>query len=131
MLPTTEEAAGELRRFRLMPRITPHVRHRAKYIDVPVGPEHAFVFTRDGGATGRRASTLTEFVRAVVESPPSLIAEHLGRFDFSRWIADVYGDQPLARELRELEDRHRLGMVLDPNERVVELVRARYEMDGD
>ena len=35
-LPVTEEAGGALRLFTIAPRLTPHVRHREKYVDVPV-----------------------------------------------------------------------------------------------
>ena len=34
-LPITAEAAGDLRLFTMAPRLTPHVRHREKYVDVP------------------------------------------------------------------------------------------------
>ncbi len=43
-LPVTGDGAGELRRIRLAPRRTPHVRHRTKYLDVPVPEGKAFVF---------------------------------------------------------------------------------------
>ena len=36
-LPVTEESGGRLIQFTLGPRLTPHVRHRQKYVDVPVG----------------------------------------------------------------------------------------------
>src|SRR5690606_29713064 len=36
VLPVTEEARGDVSRLRLTPRLTPHVRHLSKYIDVPV-----------------------------------------------------------------------------------------------
>ena len=35
-LPLTDESGGELRLFAVAPRLTPHVRHRQKYVDVPV-----------------------------------------------------------------------------------------------
>ena len=45
-LPVTEECGGELRIFTMAPRLTPHVRHRDKYADVPVPDPRAFVFGR-------------------------------------------------------------------------------------
>ena len=51
-LPVTEEAGGDVRRIRLSPRLTPHVRHLSKYIDIPVPESRAFVFWRDGSPTG-------------------------------------------------------------------------------
>ena len=34
LLPGIEEAGGKLRRFQLSPRLTVHVRHKAKYVDL-------------------------------------------------------------------------------------------------
>jgi len=36
LLPGAEEAHGQVRRFQLAPRLTAHVRHCAKYLDMPV-----------------------------------------------------------------------------------------------
>ena len=47
-LPITEETGGELRLFTIAPRLTPHVRHREKYVDVPVSSYRAFVFNANG-----------------------------------------------------------------------------------
>jgi hypothetical protein len=52
LLPGTLETGGSLKRFRVAPRLTAHVRHRLKYADVPVGIEKEFVFTQDGRPTG-------------------------------------------------------------------------------
>ena len=43
----TDEAGAELRRFIIGERLTPHVRHRQKYVDVPVSDSLAFVFGSD------------------------------------------------------------------------------------
>jgi hypothetical protein len=40
-LPITEEASGEVRLFTIGHRLTPHVRHREKYVDVPVTESRA------------------------------------------------------------------------------------------
>jgi hydroxymethylpyrimidine pyrophosphatase-like HAD family hydrolase len=45
LLPGAEESCGRLTRIRLVQRLTSHVRHRAKYMDVPVANHHAFAFT--------------------------------------------------------------------------------------
>lgn len=126
LLSAAEEAGGAVRRIRLIPRLTPHVRHRAKYIDVPVSARHAFVFTSTHRPTGVRARTLQEFVTVVCALATGVLEGHLRRHDFSRWIADVYGDIPLSRELCELEEAFAIGRVLDPAERIAELVRDRY-----
>jgi hypothetical protein len=126
VLPITDEAEGELRRIRLAPRLTPHVRHLAKYIDIPVPDRRAFVFWRDGAHAGIRARTLREFVDAI-EASPALVEGHLRRNDFSRWVAEVFGDYPLAIELRRLEEQYRSGRLDDSAAAVSQIVRSRYE----
>jgi hydroxymethylpyrimidine pyrophosphatase-like HAD family hydrolase len=46
LLPNASEARGSIQHIHLSPRLTRHVRHREKYLDVPVLARHAFVFTR-------------------------------------------------------------------------------------
>ncbi|MEX1128116.1 MAG: HAD hydrolase family protein [Vicinamibacterales bacterium] len=125
-LPVTEESGGALVQFTLGPRLTPHVRHRDKYVDVPVGDNRAFVFGAGGEMHPHRARTLREFV-AGLESRRE-IDGYLRRGDFSRWIADVFGDQPLAIELQELEARHRLTPTPATRAAIIHAVRARYDL---
>ena len=127
VLPITDESGGELRRIRLVPRLTPHVRHLAKYLDIPVLPSRAFVFWNDGAPTGTRAGTLREFVHAVETSVEPVLAGHLLRGDFSRWVEDVFGDYPLAVELRRLETRYRAGTLGEPAAALGQTIRSRYE----
>jgi hypothetical protein len=126
-LPITEEAEGEVRRIRLAPRLTPHVRHQAKYVDIPVPNGRAFVFWHDGKPAGRRARTLREFAAALDETPVAALQGHLRRGDFSRWIADVFGDYPLAKTVRGLEEDYRAGILPEVAPGVVEAIRQRYQ----
>jgi hypothetical protein len=126
-LPITEETQGNLVLFTLGPRLTPHVRHREKYVDVPVIEPHAFVFTPNGHHSGHRARTLREFV-AELERPDSNLDAYLRRGDFSRWIAEVFGDHALAGELRTLETRYRTTPDPDTVMEVVSAIRARYDL---
>jgi len=126
-LPLTEEAGGDVRRIRLAPRITPHVRHLAKYIDIPVPEGRAFVFWRDGSPTGRRARTLREFVALVEQLPVSVLDGHFRRGDFSNWITEVFGDYPLAKAIKEIEGQYRAGNVTDVATGLVQAIRERYE----
>ena len=127
LLPVAEEAHGDVRRFRLAPRLTPHVRHQAKYIDIPVPETRAFVFWRDGHQTPRRACTLREFVELVEGSADAALDGHLRRGDFSRWIAGVFGDFPLAGTVRQLEQDYARGRASGMAAAVAEAVRGRYE----
>ncbi len=125
--PGVTESEGRLRRIRLAERLTPHVRHRMKYLDVPVPDPHAFMFRERGHTTGERAHTLKEFIDILGRTAPERIHEHIQRSDFSRWIADVFGDRLLATTVRSLEDNYRLNRVPDINDAVSQAVRLRYE----
>jgi hydroxymethylpyrimidine pyrophosphatase-like HAD family hydrolase len=129
-LPVTEEAAGELRLFTIARRLTPHVRHRDKYVDVPVSSHRAFVFNANG-QPGRRIRTLRQFVSELEHTPQSLLAGYIVRGDFSRWIADVFGDRALAGELRALERRYRAGSREETVAEMASAVRGRYDLAED
>jgi hypothetical protein len=125
LLPGAEEAHGVLRRFRLAPRLTTHVRHRSKYADMPVLDAHAFVFS-DGGP-GPRARSLRELTMLLAAQPEESLSGHFGRRDFSRWMTDVFRDQPLAARLRQIE-----SAAVEPREAaelIVQAIRARYELE--
>jgi hypothetical protein len=123
-LPVTAEAEGRLRRFTLGPRLTPHVRHRGKYIDVPIAASRAFVFD-----AGTRATTLRQLVDALERFEPSALAGFVVRGDFSRWIRHVFGDYPLAVELETLEARYRHDEHIDVIPEMARAIRGRYSVD--
>jgi hypothetical protein len=127
VLPQAISKATGLRRIRLAPRLTPHVRHLSKYIDIPVPDGRAFVFWRDGSPTGRRARTLREFVAVLEQFPAAAFDGHLRRSDFSSWIANVFGDYPLANAVRQVENDYRIGGILNVAASIVEAIRSRYE----
>ena len=124
-LPMTSETEGEVRVFTMARRLTPHVRHREKYGDVPVAEDRAFVFE----ATGQRASTLRAFVSVLSASTSEALAGHLRRGDFSRWIRDVFGDHALAAALDTQEARYRIDGDADAVPDIVNAVRSRYDLD--
>lgn len=129
-LPITEEAGGELRLFTIAPRLTPHVRHREKYVDVPVSAYRAFVFNANGQPV-HRVRTLRQFVSELESTPPPLLAGYIVRSDFSRWIGDVFGDRALAGELRALEQRYRTGLGEETLPAMANAVRGRYDLAED
>jgi hydroxymethylpyrimidine pyrophosphatase-like HAD family hydrolase len=130
-LPVTAEAEGELRLFTLAPRLTPHVRHRHKYVDVPVGHHRAFVFPRDGFPMTTHAGTLRQFVTELESLPPATWMPYVLRHDFSRWIDDVFGDNALAAEIRSLEDRHAAAASSETAAEIAGAIRARYDLLDD
>jgi hypothetical protein len=127
VLPVTEEVHGQVRRIHLKPRLTPHVRHLAKYIDIPVSDSRAFMFSSHASVPQERARTLNEFVSIVERSSPARLDGHLRRGDFSRWIRDVFGDYPLAQAIERIEREHLLGVAKEMSGRLAQAVRGRYE----
>jgi hypothetical protein len=130
LLPGAEESQGRVRRFQLAPRLTSHVRHQSKYLDMPVLEAQAFVFT-DNGRQGPRARTLKDFVGLLAALPPERLHAHLARHDFSRWLADVFRDHPLAAHVRDLEARIALEDTKDIAANIAQSIRARYETAVD
>jgi hydroxymethylpyrimidine pyrophosphatase-like HAD family hydrolase len=127
LLPGAQEAAGRLRRFHLAARLTAHVRHQSKYLDMPVAESEAFVFSGDG-RPGPRAHTLKAFLGLLHTLPEQQLEGHLLRHDFSRWIEDVFRDRPLASHLRGVESRIDIDAVRDVVPAVMQAIRARYEI---
>ena len=113
--------------FTIGQRLTPHVRHRQKYVDVPVSAHRAFVF-RANGQGEHRTRTLRQFVSELEHTPPTLLAGYVTRGDFSRWIGDVFGDLALASELRALEEQYRAGFREETLPEMAGAVRSRYDL---
>jgi hydroxymethylpyrimidine pyrophosphatase-like HAD family hydrolase len=124
-LPITDEAGGRLVQFTLGSRLTPHVRHREKYVDVPVSESRGFSF--DHGR--RRARTLRQFVSELERLDDA--SDFLRRGDFSKWIADVFGDHALAAEVGDIERAQRTHPDPEAVRAIIDAVRSRYELNGD
>jgi hypothetical protein len=122
LLPGTLETGNSLRRFRVAPRLTAHVRHRLKYADVPVGLEQEFVFTRGGRPTGERARTVRDLLAALPKLPDDVVQGHLARGDFRRWIEEVFGDRELGAAILHLER----GDVSNARDTLVRVIADRY-----
>jgi hydroxymethylpyrimidine pyrophosphatase-like HAD family hydrolase len=130
-LPVTTEAGSNLQVFTIGERLTPHVRHRQKYVDVPVGDAQAFVFHPNGRGRTSRAHTLREFVMVLDELDLTQADGYLRRGDFSRWIADVFGDRALARELQKHEREYVQSRSEDAVTRIAAAVKSRYELTAE
>ena len=130
LLPGAQEAHGKLQRFKFLPRLTSHVRHRSKYLDVPMPEGREFVFTANGGPVRPPARTLREFVTALGTVPGAVVDGHARREDFSQWIAEVFHDHPLASDIREVEERYRIGQVRDLRAELVKAIHERYDVES-
>ena len=122
----TKWVEGRLRRFRLLPRLTPHVRHREKYFDVHVIPGQEFVFTKNGRATGLPARSLAELAALLEDHSAESLGEHARRGDFSRWIANVFHDHRLASDVRKIEQQYRLSHLGDVRQPIAALILDQY-----
>jgi hydroxymethylpyrimidine pyrophosphatase-like HAD family hydrolase len=127
LLPGAEESHGVIRRFQIAPRLTSHVRHRSKYLDMPVAEPHAFVFAANSGS-GPRARSLKDFVDVLERLPDADLVPYLRRHDFSRWLEHVFRDCPLATHIRTIENRVATDRARDLVNDIARAVRARYEM---
>jgi hydroxymethylpyrimidine pyrophosphatase-like HAD family hydrolase len=127
LLPGSAEASGRVRQFQIAPRLTAHVRHQSKYLDMPVGDGQAFVFST-GGRPGARALTLKAFTGLLLTLPGDLAEGHVRRHDFSRWLDDVFRDHPLAAHVRGIEARVQTDGIREIVEAIAQAIRARYEL---
>ncbi len=130
LLPGLQETGLQCLTFKLFPRLTSHVRHKAKYLDVQLLAEQGFWFTDGGGTLAGPARTLKEFLALLQLASPSVLVGHAHREDFSRWIADVFHDHALASEIRKVEQRFRLGHLHGLTESIAKLVSERYEFSA-
>jgi hypothetical protein len=128
ILPRAAKDGDMPQRFTIVQRLTPHVRHRAKYLEVPISAERAFHFTCNGKAIGDPARTLKEFVHMQERLPAEALEGHAQRGDFSRWIAKVFGDQPLAAAIRKVEEQFRRGREQSLSQALVKPIRDRYDL---
>jgi len=78
LMPGALRPSDSLKRFRVAPRLTAHVRHREKYADVPVCPDQEFVFTQAGRPTGRRARSVRDLLSTLPALPDDVKAISCG-----------------------------------------------------
>jgi len=128
LLPGAQQTEGRPVRFRLSPRLTSHVRHKTKYLDVQLTRAHAFVFTDNGKQVGPPVRSLKEFICALEHLPLAVLEGHARRGDFSRWISDVFHDHLLGSAIRKVEQRYRLGHIQNLHSSLAYSIKERYEL---
>ena len=132
LLPGSTEAEGRFRRFDLFPRMTSHVRHKAKYMDVELIEGQAFVFTNeDGSWAGAPARSLKEFCVSLKNYPLQVLARHAERGDFSEWIEEVFHDHLLGSQMRKIEQRQKAGHERNLADSLLKAVNERYEFSSN
>ena len=121
----------QLRRFRLLPRLTTHVRHREKYFDFDVVGGQEFVFTENGKPIGSPARSLGQFAKLLQGYSANSLGDHARRGDFSRWIANVFRDHRLASDVRKIEQQYRLNHLGDVRQPIAALILNQYGGPAD
>jgi len=115
-------------RFRLLFRLTAHIRHKTKYLDVQLTEDRSFVFTDHGKPVGSAARSLKDFVCALETIPLPVLEAHARQGDFSRWVSDVFHDHVLGSAIRKVEQRYRLGHIRNLYSSLAYSVEERYEL---
>ena len=115
-------------RFRLLFRLTAHIRHKTKYLDVQLTEDRSFVFTDHGKPVGPAARSLKDFVCALETIPLPVLEAHARQGDFSRWVSDVFHDHVLGSAMRKVEQRYRLGHIRNLYSSLAYSVEERYEL---
>ncbi|GIH96943.1 HAD hydrolase family protein [Planobispora siamensis] len=127
-LPTGEflllRLSGEPVRARLIPPEGERQRHRRKYAAGDLGEENSFYFRGPQEALNLRAGNLTAFCQLAEGVDDGTWEYHLGRGDYSRWMAGSVKDEELAAEVAEVEKAG--GSADETRRRVGELIENRY-----
>jgi hydroxymethylpyrimidine pyrophosphatase-like HAD family hydrolase len=123
LVPADAGCAGAVS-FQAAPRRTEHVRHRRKYTDIAVVPDHNFLFRAPDGRLLARAATLAEFARAIEALDEAVVRDHAIRRDFSRWLFDVFQERRLGRQVRQIEQRGGRGDVRHVRQALIRLLSA-------
>jgi hypothetical protein len=131
LMPGLDEAVRDPRPFRASIRQTQHVRHRHKYLDVPIRTGREFRFVFGDGSSGPVARSLQELVDVLGAESTERIAQHIRRGDLSRWIREVLRDETLAASVTAQEARWRIDPMVDFNGSVIHAVRGRYQVADD
>jgi hydroxymethylpyrimidine pyrophosphatase-like HAD family hydrolase len=115
------------RPFTIAPRISPHVRHQHKYMTAPLPLERRFYFHTLGEAG--IAATLDEFSRHLRHCDPAILAYHVSRGDFSRWVTGTLADHTLGRQVAAIErdlSQHHAAALERARQQIMHAIDSRY-----
>jgi hypothetical protein len=90
--------------FTMGTRRTAHLRHEHKYDRAGADPARRFYFrTEPDAPTGAVAASLAELEAELARCDEGVLRHHCPSGDFSRWVAGVFRDGPLAADLAAAE----------------------------
>lgn len=116
--------------FSVGARETAHMRHWHKYSGGQLSADRRFYFRRDlDTPTGTSVGSIGELGRALRSCGDDMIVAHHSRHaDFSRWVAEVLGDPPLAAAIADVEYAVRSGTASTAEGRsmLIALINDRY-----
>jgi hypothetical protein len=122
----TDAAAKPWQVFTPRERITRHAHHARKYADTRLPDDKAFRFVDADGPI--IVHNMIEFYQAIQSLPLASLRHHLNSGDFSRWVAEVLGDQQLARGLRKIERITPAGATPDRAE-ILAHIKDQYSIE--
>lgn len=115
--------------FTIGQRETAHMRHWHKYTGGHLDPQRRFYFRRDADTpTGTTAANAGELEHQLRTCDDAVIVHHCQHGDFSRWVADVLGDPPLAAAIAAAENAVRAGTAgaAEARASLTSAIRQRY-----
>ncbi len=101
------------------------IRHRRKYAFGSLADSKTFYFRGPEGRLNLRAANLMTFAELAKGVDDDTWLFHLRRGDYSRWFAQMVGDEELAQEAHAVERDEGLTAA-EGRERIVDAIAARY-----
>lgn len=110
---------------RVQPAASEIRRHRRKYAEGKLAPDHSFFFKGPAGKLNLRAHNLNMFIQIAEGLDDETWLYHLRRGDYSQWVREAIKDEALANEVREIEKDGKEGP-LKTRTAVIEAINRRY-----
>ncbi len=117
---------------RVQPPATEVRRHKRKYAEGKLGPDHSFFFRGPAGKLNLRAHNLNTFIEMAQGVDDDTWLYHLRRGDYSQWMREAIKDEALAGEVREIEKDGKESSQSPKKTRseVIEAINRRYSQAG-
>jgi hypothetical protein len=105
-------------------------RHGRKYAEGNLGPKRSFYFTGPDGKLNLQASNLHLFSQIGDGVDDETWMYHLRRHDYSNWFEECVKDNKLAKAVRRIEDRDKVGP--GKSRRLIrEAIESRFTLPAD